>query len=241
MTRDYPRFVAILRGRWSISDRRLTTLLALAGLSLFVVAMICARVLYTGSPHYGGLVWNLVLAWIPLAAALAVYDGFRRGTRRVWLAVGAAVWLAFFPNAPYIVTDLKHLRSWGGAPLWFDVVLLSAAAWAGLLLGFISLYLMQAVCRRVVGALNAWFAVFGVLAVSSFGIYLGRFRRWNSWDLLVQPHTLLADAWTRVADPVAHPRAVAVTVLFTSFLTATYGVFYAFARLTNVVGTGARD
>ena len=142
-----------------------------------------------------------------------------------------ALWLLFFPNAPYIVTDLKWLRDWGGAPIWFDVVLVTTAAWAGLALGFISLYLMQAVARRTVGAVNSWLAVLAVLGLSSFGIYLGRFERWNSWDLFVRPKPLFAEVVAQVANPLDYPRTVAVTVLFTSFLSATYLVFYAFARL----------
>jgi uncharacterized membrane protein len=215
-----------------MSDRRLAILASLAGLSGLVVAMVAVRVAYSGSSHYGALVWNLVLAWIPFAFALYVYDGYRRGRARTHLLLGGAFWLLFFPNAPYIVTDFKHLRTWTGAPIWYDVVLVSAGAWAGLLLGFISLYLMQAVVRRALGALNAWLFVLAVLFLSSFGIYLGRFQRSNSWDVFVRPRSFAGDVWTRLADPGEHARVLAVTVLFTAFLAATYLVFYSFARAT---------
>jgi uncharacterized membrane protein len=213
-----------------MSDRRLALLGSLLGLTLLVYAMVAVRVVYSGSPHYGALVWNLFLAWIPLVIALVVYDGFRRGASRVALLVGGALWLLFFPNAPYIVTDLKHLRTWDGAPIWFDVVMASAAAWAGLALGFVSLYLMQTVVRRLVGAVNAWFFVLAVLALSSFGIYLGRFQRWNSWDVFTSPGRFAHNVWPHLAQPHEHPRTVAVTLLFTVFLAATYLVFYSFAR-----------
>jgi uncharacterized membrane protein len=213
-----------------MSDRRLALLGSLLGLTLLVYAMVAVRVVYSGSPHYGALVWNLFLAWIPLVIALVVYDGFRRGASRVALLVGGALWLLFFPNAPYIVTDLKHLRTWDGAPIWFDVVMASAAAWAGLALGFVSLYLMQTVVRRLVGAVNAWFFVLAVLALSSFGIYLGRFQRWNSWDVFTSPGRFAHNVLPHLAQPHEHPRTVAVTLLFTVFLAATYLVFYSFAR-----------
>jgi uncharacterized membrane protein len=158
------------------------TLAALAALSLLVAAMVAVRIAYTGDGNYVNLVWNLALAWIPLGLALIVYDGAARGVRGRWLLAGSALWLLFFPNAPYLVTDLKYLDMIGGAPIWYDAVLVSAAAWAGLLLGFISLFLMHSVARRFVGELNAWLAVGGVLALSSFGVFLGRFRRWNSWE-----------------------------------------------------------
>jgi uncharacterized membrane protein len=213
-----------------MSDRRLAILASLTGLTGLVVAMVAVRVVYTGNSFYEALVWNLFLAWIPFLLAVQVYDGYQRGAGRIKLWLGAGLWLLFFPNAPYIVTDFKYLRVWAGAPLWFDIVLVSAAAWAGLLLGFISLYLMQSVVRRVLGAVNAWLFVLVVLVLSSFGIYLGRFQRSNSWDVLVRPRTFSGDLWARLADPGEHARVVAVTLLFTAFLAATYLVFYSFAR-----------
>jgi uncharacterized membrane protein len=208
-----------------MSDRRLATLASLAGLTLLVYAMVAVRVVYTGGFGWSWLYWNLILAWVPLGIALLLYDAARRGASGLPLLAGGAVWLLFFPNAPYIVTDLKHLRTFDGAPIWFDTVIACSAAWAGLALGFISLYLMQSVVRKRFGPLNGWFFALAVLAVSSFGIYLGRFERWNSWDLVTRPDALLADVWT-----LAEPRTAAVTVLFTAFLGATYLVFYSFAR-----------
>jgi len=215
-----------------MSDRRLAILGSLAGLSGLVVAMVAVRVVYSGNSNYEALVWNLFLAWIPFGFALYVYDRYRSGAARTQLLLGGAFWLLFFPNAPYIVTDFKHLRTWTGAPLWYDVVLVSAGAWAGLVLGFISLYLMQAVMRRALGALNAWLFVLFALVLSSFGIYLGRFQRSNSWDIFVRPQAFADNLWTRLADPNESARVVAVTVLFTAFLAATYLVFYSFARAT---------
>jgi len=215
-----------------MSDRRLTILASLAGLSGLVVAMVAVRVVYSGNSENVALVWNLFLAWIPFGLALQVYEGYRRGAARVYLLLGGVLWLLFFPNAPYIVTDFKWLRDSTGAPIWYDVVLISAGAWAGLLLGFISLYLMQAVVRRALGALNAWLFVLFALVLSSFGIYLGRFQRSNSWDVFVRPRTFAGDVWTRLGNPDEYARAVAVTVLFTAFLAATYLVFYSFARAT---------
>ena len=138
-----------------MSRRRLVLLSSLAGLSALVVAMVGVRVVYTGNSYYENLVWNLFLAWIPFGIAMYVYDGYRRGTGRLQLWAAGAVWLVFFPNATYIVTDFKWLRYSAGAPIWYDVVLVAAAAWCGLLLGFMSLYLMQAVVRGAAGAVRA--------------------------------------------------------------------------------------
>lgn len=212
-----------------MSHRRLATVASLGGLTALVVAMVAVRTVYSGNSFYQSLVWNLFLAWIPFVVALRVYDAHRRGASRFPLWLGGVVWLVFFPNAPYIITDFKWLNTWTGAPIWFDVVLVSAAAWCGLLLGFMSLYLMQAVVRRAVGTVNAWLFVLAVLVLSSFGIYLGRFLRWNSWDVVTRPDVLAAELWPQLVNPLEYPKTIAVTGLFTAFLAATYLVFYSLA------------
>lgn len=218
------------RIRASYSDRRIAIVASLALLSLFVLAMLAGRAAYTGTLAHTWIAWNLVLAWVPFLVALFVYARAPSGLSAPSLAGLGGVWLLFFPNAPYIVTDLKHLGREGGIPVLYDVLLLSAAAWTGLLLGLTSLYLMHAVARRFLGVLNAWALVVAVLALSSFGIYLGRVQRWNSWDVFTQPRALLSQA----ADGL-HARPIALTVLFTSFLLASYLVFYSFARLSSFV------
>lgn len=226
----------VVRLRRSFTNRRVAVVASLAILSLFVLAMIVFRVLYTGTSEHAGIAWNLFLAWIPFTVALIVYERAKSGVSTPALTAVGVLWLLFFPNAPYIVTDLVHVGNGGGVPELYDVLLLSAAAWAGLLLGLTSLYLMHAVARGLVGGVKAWALVVGVLATSSFGIYLGRVQRWNSWDVFVRPGSLFNDLANGVLDPLSHPRPIAVTILFTSFLLASYLVFYSFARMGSLVG-----
>jgi len=216
--------------RRSFSDRRVAVIGSLAVLSLFVVAMIVFRILYTGTSEHSAIAWNLALAWIPFALALIVYERTRSGPLSPGLGAIGALWLLFLPNAPYLVTDLKHVGRGGGIPILYDVLLLSAAAWTGLLLGLVSLFLMHAVARRLLGVVVAWALVVGVLAASSFGIYLGRVQRWNSWDVFVRPGTLLGQIPSGF-----HPAPLALTVLLTSFLLASYLVFYSFARMSALI------
>ena len=220
------------RLRASFSDRRLAVVASLAGLSLFVVGMLAVRMLYTATSVHSWLAWNLFLAWVPFVLALLFYDGQRRGMRAPALAVLGALWLAFFPNAPYLITDLKHLGHGAQVPVLYDVLLLSAAAWLGLLLGLSSLFLVHAIARRLVGALDAWALVVAVLALSSFGIYLGRVQRWNSWDVVVHPQSLALQIGGGLLHPLNHPRPLGLTVLLTSFLLVSYLVLYSFARLS---------
>jgi len=217
----------IERLRVSFSDRRIAIVASLVLLSLFVLGMLVGRVLYTRTLDNTSIAWNLVLAWVPFVVALVVY--VRASSASVASFVGlSCVWLLFFPNAPYVVTDLKHIGRGGGIPILYDVLLLSAAAWTGLLLGLTSLFLMHGIARRFLGVVNAWAVVVVVLVLSSFGVYLGRVQRWNSWDVFTRPEALLRDATQGL-----HARPLALTVLFTSFLLVTYLVLYSFARLSS--------
>jgi len=92
-----------------LSTRRRAIYAALALLSLFSVALIATRYFYSREPLFGGLIWNLFLAWIPFGLSVLIYDRHRAGARLRSLVPLAALWLLFLPNAPYILTDFKHL------------------------------------------------------------------------------------------------------------------------------------
>lgn len=217
-----------------MSDRRVLALFSLALASAFCLGALLARWGYGEVGAYDFLPWNLFLAWIPLIAATLVYDRARRGTPLLHLLPLAAVWLLFLPNAPYLLTDFVHLGSRDDAPLWFDIVLFGSFAWTGMLLGFLSIFVMQTVVRNAYGWIWSWVLVGGSLAASSFGIYLGRSLRWNSWDFVVRPGALLHDIWARLADPLAYPRGVGMTLALTALLWTGYLTVYAFARLGAV-------
>ena len=223
------------RFRRSFSDRRVVIVASLGVLSMFVVAMIAFQTAYAGNPENLGIAWNLFLAWIPFVLALIIYDRGRSYASPPALAVAAVLWLLFLPNAPYVVTDLKYINGFSGASALYNVVLLASAASTGLFLGLTSLFLMHAVARRLVGSFNAWALVVGAVALSSFGIYLGRVQRWNSWDVFTRPGSLFGDLASGLLDPLSHPYPIAVTILFTSFLLASYLVFYSLARRSSLV------
>jgi uncharacterized membrane protein len=228
--------------RASPSDRRRATIAALGGLTALVVVMVAFRVASTGSGAFLNLPWNLFLAWVPFVLALVVYDQAGRGAGGTRLLGLGALWLLFFPNAPYLLTDFKYLGWYSDeAPWWFDFTLLSAAACAGLALGFASLYLMHAVARRMWGAGKAWLGVGVVLVLGAFGVFLGRVQRWNSWDVFTDPAPLFAQLARGLLNPFDYPHAIAATVVFAAFLGATYLVFYAFARLSNMLGDESRS
>jgi uncharacterized membrane protein len=217
----------IFRNRHSIA------VFILLNMACFVcILLVAARVAYTDSDRHIGLIWNLFLAWIPFILA---YVAHSVSWKRFWVYLAVPViaflWLIFFPNAPYMLTDLQDLaRSGiGGAPLWYDVLIVVWCSWTGTLLGVISLYLMQDIIIRAFGRVPGWIFVFVISGLSSFGIYIGRFVRLNSWDILQNPAETTMEILGLVIDPSM--RLAAFTVLYTFFFLFIFVLLYSFSHM----------
>lgn len=208
--------------------------LALMFASAVTVFLVFARIVFTEQLRYGFLIWNLFLAWLPLAFALLASHEYRESNRSRLkvLALGVA-WFLFFPNAPYIFTDLIHLP-WFYAHFWVDMVLILVCALTGLVLGFVSLYLMQAMVARAFGRVASWAFIALTTLVSGFGIYLGRFVRLNSWDVIVQPVKVYHGVGSMLANPSGPPTSLAFPILFGTFLFIAYLLLYALTHLQSI-------
>ena len=216
-----------------LAFRRQTAIpmLALVFASLTSVALVVARICWTGHLFYAFLIWNLFLAWLPMMFSLLACENYRTGTKRTWRFWSlAGAWLLFFPNAPYILTDLIHLNTRRFPHFWVDLTPILLCALTGLVLGFVSLFLMQSVVRQMYGRIVGWVFIAGVAALSGFGVYVGRFLRFNSWDILLKPRQLYEGIGGWVIDPFGHPNGV-FPVLFASFLFITYLMLYALTHL----------
>ena len=209
----------------------IAVVLLLGFASAVCVVLLAGRITVTNSPRYLFLVWNLYLAWIPVVCAyLALAFSRRRALLYAIVPIFALLWLIFFPNAPYILTDLQHLALEGtNAPVWFDVILLVWFSWTGVLLGIVSLYVMQIVVSGAFGRAAGWILVFGVSLLGSLGIYIGRFLRFNSWDIWQNPANFALNILGHVVDPSL--RLVAFTSLLTAFFLFVYCTLYAFGHL----------
>jgi uncharacterized membrane protein len=187
------------------------------------VALLAGRAARSHSPTYSFLLWNLFLAWIPYLSSLwADRLDARRTQSRLRMVMPSLLWLVFFPNAPYILTDIWHLQVRPPIPLWYDASLLSVFALAGLFLAVFSLRIMQRLIQSYAGQLAGWLFVLLAVSLAGLGVYLGRFLRWNSWDLLLNPHHVLGDILVRVSNPMDHPRAIAFTALSAAILFVSY-------------------
>jgi len=196
-------------------------ILVMSVLLFWCVCLIAVRIDRTGSGYYRFLIFNLFLACIPLflSTVLRIASHWRLHWT-IHLAL-FSLWLLFLPNAPYILTDILHLTRASQAPAWYDLALLLSCSGTGLLLGYLSLIDVQGILARRFGPACGWIFAAVSLLLSGFAIYLGRFLRWNSWDVLVNPSLLLG-----LTDALIHPwfhiRAFAVTVIFGVILTLGY-------------------
>jgi uncharacterized membrane protein len=199
----------------------------LLGLSVMCVGLLVFRMYHSGSIRFMFLSWNLFLAWVPLGIALLTYRRLEQGRLRGYHGLGGWVaWLLFFPNAPYIITDLLHLTRRSAVPIWYDSLMVFSYALVGLLAGLLSLYLIHRVMDRLLGRGAAWWVVMGSLLLAGFGVYLGRFERWNSWDLLTNPAGLLGNALAQLTNPTA----LRLTAVFALMLTLIYYTFVGFLQ-----------
>jgi uncharacterized membrane protein len=195
--------------------------------SALACAILVARMRLSHSPAYVFLIWNLILAWVPYYWSLATAALHQRRPAAWWLLLApAALWLLFFPNAAYLVTDFVHLRPKEPIPLWFDIGLLAIFAWSGCFLAVVSLRTMQALVATFLGRLASWLFVAAVFGLNGLGIYLGRFLRWNSWDLFLEPRGVLSDALAIVTHPLENRQATGVICMFGALLLVCYVMFW---------------
>ena len=191
-----------------------------------------ARILLTGSWRQLYLPWNLFLAWLPLLFAwLATRENAASAGGRWRFRLKALAWLLFFPNAPYILTDLWHLPPNFQGRFWVDLVLILLFALTGLVLGFLSLYVMHVLVARRFGWVRGWLFAVAAAGLGGIGICLGRFLRWNSWDVLLHPGGLLADLGWRGLQLAQAPRLLVIPALFAMLLFVAYVLLYALTRL----------
>lgn len=205
---------------------------ALVFATVACVGIVEGRRFYPGAgPQLHYLVWDLVLAWIPLGFSFAAYRSYASRTRRnVLFIICAAAWFLFFPNAPYITTDVVHIHNDRMAVSWFQFISIMSYAWTGLCLGYLSLYLMQEVVRARCGRIVSWVFVAVMLGAGSMGIYMGRFLRWNSWDLLRHPLGHLRFIYHQAVPFEESGRSTFVELMFV-FLVLSYGILYSLTHL----------
>lgn len=210
-------------------------LLVTLGLSSAVsLGLLGARFIATQQITYWFLAWNLFLAWVPLGFAWWLMARLRTTS---WLSLGNIIltilWIGFLPNAFYIASDIIHLTQTGSISILYDVVMFLSFTFNGFILGYLGLYGIHQQLKRRLGRQGSYLIVTGVLLLCSFAIYLGRYLRWNSWDILVNPAGLIFDVSEPFINPSSYPRVFTTTAMVFVLLMSIYAVSYQLVRLAK--------
>ena len=186
---------------------------------LFTMSLLLVRFLYAQTLDYSFYGWNTFLAAIPYAVSTQLVKMKKINLIAVILLF---VWLAFFPNAPYMITDLLHYEERLPVPFWFDILLVISAAWNGLILGLISLMNVEIFLSQFLKPVWIKLSVFASLLLCGYGVFIGRFLRFNSWDILTDPRILVYSSAHHVLLPQRYPKLWVFTILFAVLLTVIY-------------------
>jgi len=193
----------------------------------FALLLLLLRVQITDSFFYLFLVWNLFLAGIPFAITQVFKKYKQLQSLKIVTLIGFSSWLLFLPNSPYIITDLVHLHNDKSNLLWFDLFLVFVFAFNGLLLGLLSMLDMFTMICEQYGNKIAKYALLIVSLLCGYGIYLGRFLRFNSWDITTKPVTLIL----KIAQSLREPNAWLMTFAFGAFLWILFSVLKSVLQL----------
>ncbi|RYD36352.1 MAG: DUF1361 domain-containing protein [Verrucomicrobiaceae bacterium] len=205
-------------------------LVACAAPALLCVVLLLVRRLITGYLRLEFLPFNLLLAFMPVVFFLIS----EYADKRWQVLTGGVLWLLFFPNAPYVLTDLIHLkRALGDTAAWLDLLVLLSAAWSALIGGMITLRLMQNRVAAAFSPLAGHGFVILVLLLSSFGIFIGRFLRFHSWHAVLKPHEILTETAQQFMNLRQFPLSWPFTLALFALLLCIHYSLAAFAGAIN--------
>jgi len=194
---------------------------SLIALAMFSLSLLLFRMVVTESIFYGFLAWNLILAGVPYLVSWYLGENPQLAARKKWLVLFSAIWLLFLPNAPYLITDFLHFKRESDMPEWFDVLLLMSFAWSGIALAFVSMQDMQRHWHCRFGPMVSWILLLAFSLLSGFGIYLGRYLRYNSWDIISDPIALLLD----IPPLLFELRSIGFSLGYGAFVFLSYSFF----------------
>jgi len=188
----------------------------------FSCLLLAARMIVTDSLEYVFLPWNLFLAFVPYSITQLIAGRIDIIENRWKLFLALVIWLLFIPNAFYIITDLIHFTRVRSAPKWFDLLLIFSFAWNGIMFGIVSLRKVEVITAVIRGKHFSAMLVFAVMWLNSLGIYIGRYLRFNSWDVITDPFSLVAEISDLLFNPFQNSVAWGMTFCYAVFMTLLY-------------------
>ena len=203
--------------------------------SMFSLSLLIIRIIRTGYLSYGFLAWNLFLAYVPYFISEWLGRHPRVLASRIKLLALVFTWIIFMPNSFYILTDLFHLNNMSKGDSWYDLTLILSFAWTGILFGILSIHKMETLLKNSKGKFIAGFIICVVMFLNAFGVYIGRFLRFNSWDILMNPFSLVPEIVDIIFNPYDYRYVWAMSFCFALFMVILY---YTTKRLGDVFKNG---
>lgn len=174
--------------------------LGVALLNVYAFVLVGLRAPLFRTRLYRPMLLNIVLSIAPAIVLALVLVGLLMAATvgsapLLWsiLIIGGLVWLLLLPNSAYLVTELNfsHRREYEAVPLWYDIVLVLTLALSGVMNALLNVMLAQFTLvviafpntDRPLAHASSWTLVAILLVLVAFGMYLGRYLRFNSWDL----------------------------------------------------------
>ncbi|UTC61953.1 DUF1361 domain-containing protein [Treponema sp. OMZ 787] len=197
-------------------------------LSFFCIFLSVSRIFIAENYFLIFLVWNLFLAFIPWFVSSILY--ISKNNKKIVFIIFLPLWLIFFPNALYIVTDFIHLKTAASSMRWYDLILLFSYSFTGLFYGFVSLDFIETKIKILFKLKFTQIFSIIIIYLSAFGIYLGRFLRWNSWDMITNLSSVLSDLFLPIKNPFIHARTWAFILLLGTLFNLLYASFKTFKK-----------
>ncbi|MFY7899917.1 MAG: DUF1361 domain-containing protein [Chitinophagaceae bacterium] len=199
---------------------------------IFTMGLLVTRIIYTRELTYGFYIWNTILALVPLYLSnkIVKLKNIRWSTGFI-----ALLWLLFLPNAPYLITDIFHYKERSPIPLWFDLIIVISAAWYGLIIFIVSILQVETwlYTFKKYQWIKWWFSPISI-GLCAYGVFIGRFHRFNSWDFAIKPHEIILNFLVQLRHPFRNCQVWFFTITFACFL---YIFYYTINTFKTVVQT----
>lgn len=192
--------------------------------SVISLIILAGRIIFITDWAFYFITWNLFLAWVPFILAYYLYYfALKKG---IYIQTTLfVIWLLFLPNAPYLITDFIHLTTWYKLPIWYDIILFTSFAWNGIILGFVSIFLVENFLKKITTTKKTNILINLSLFLSCFGIYFGRYMRHNSWDVLAHPILIAGNLANTILDKENAFNMIGMTLTWFLFLAGGYRLF----------------
>ena len=195
-------------------------------LTILAVTLSILRFVIWGKISFFYILWNILLAFIPfiISSLLLIFLKEKKYNRIIFF-IGIFLWIIFIPNAPYIITDFIHLGTSRSIPIIYDTLLLFSSASVGLILCFHSLFHIEQIINIKYKRNMTSLVMIIILIMISFGLYLGRFLRFNSWDIFINHTSLIKNIWVIFSQSAGHTEVYFYTGLFFFSLYLSYNAW----------------